>query len=399
MAEAKPLTSNGEGYWFTDEEWMLKQNVRELVEREISPRFKENYTEETADKFYREAMKQLGEAGFLRVWMPEHLGGYGMRPTALAIVAEEVARGNGALAIHALENPLLGFRMAMAIPEAWEQHGEEILNGGFIFASAMCSPEGQINYPEQADLADFDEETQEWVLNGEKAFCSGGTFADYLTVAGLYKGDQYKWSMAPDTPGLTIHHNPEIGCSPTYASLTLNNVRIPKELGGPTGAVINRKAAPEKPMDLLFPVCVAAMAIGSAEAALDEATEYLKKRTTNFKPVLSLGQIQAKFIDMKAKLEAARCLTYTALHMIETNYIDACAYGHLAKAYTCDTCRWITAECVQLFGNLGANPDSGISRHMMDSIVYAIGTGTSDFHVNSAAMALGYPDCGNPLRF
>ena len=68
------MTSNGEGWYLTEEEWILKQNVRELVEKEIAPRFLENKTEETADAFYKEAMKKLGEAGFLRAWGPEKLG-------------------------------------------------------------------------------------------------------------------------------------------------------------------------------------------------------------------------------------------------------------------------------------------------------------------------------------
>ncbi len=396
---AKELTYNGEGYWFTEEEWLLKQNVRELVEKEIAPRFKENKTEDTADPFYKEALQKLGEAGFLRVWVPESLGGFGMGSVALGIVAEEVARGNGAIAIHALENPLLGARMASATPEAWAKHGEDILDGKFIFASSMCSPEGQVNYPEQADIADFDEETQEWVLNGEKAFCSGGTFCDFLTIVGLYKGNRYRFAVYPNTPGLTIHHNPEIGCSPASASLTMKNVRVPKNMGGPTGDVIDRVAQPESPMSCLFHTCVAAMAIGSAGAALDKTIEYLKHRTSNFKPIASLGQIQYKLVDMKSKLEAARCLTYTTLHMIDTNYKDACLYSHLAKSFTCDTARWITSECVQMHGNVGANPDSGISQHMLDAVVYAIGTGTSDMHINAAAKAMGLPESDNKLSF
>lgn len=393
------MTNSGEGWYLSEEEWLLKQNVRELVEKEIAPRFKENKSEETADKFYKEAMKKLGEAGFLRAWGPEKLGCYGMRPTVLGIIAEEVARGNGAIAIHALENPLVGIRMASASPAAWEKHGEDILNGAFILAGATCAPEGQVNYAEQADIATFDEETQEWVLNGEKAFCSGGTFCDYLRIAGLYKGELYQWSMYPNHPGLTIHHNPEVGCSPTSASVTMKNVRIPKEFGGPTGQVKDRVALPGSAMSCLFHTCVGCMAIGSAEAALDKTIEYLKHRTSNFKPIASLGQIQYKLVDMKAKLEAARCLTYTALHMIETNYKDAVLYSHLAKTFTCDTARWITAECVQMHGNVGANPDSGVAQHMMDAVVYGIGTGTSDMHINSAAHEMGLPESDNKIYY
>lgn len=392
-----PVTASGEGWHLTEEEWLLKENVRDFVEKEIAPRFKESFEEETAVKFYHEMLRKLGDAGFLRVAIPEALGGYGMRFTAMGIIAEEIARGDGAIAIHALENPLFVLNMAAIVPEACKQVGEKLLSGEYIIAGAQCSPEGQHNYPEQADIGKFDEETQEWVLNGEKAFSSGGTFADYFLVVGLCEGNQYMWAMPADTPGLIVHHNPEIGASPCSASVTLKNVRVPKSMSALTMSVIDRTSAPLTAMSGLFPACVACMSIGSAEAALDQTTEYLTHRTTHFKPVASLGAIQAKLAYMKAKLEAARCLTYTALHMIEINYKDAILYSHLAKFYTCDICREITAECVQLHGNVGVNPDSGIARHMMDAVVYAIGTGTSDFFINSAAQSMGLPASDNPV--
>lgn len=396
MDQNRELTHNGEGYWFTEEQWLLKQNLRELVDAEIAPRFAENFNEETATKLYYDSMAKLGEAGYLRTFVPEELGGFGMGFVGLGIVAEEVARGNGAVAIHALQNQALGLLLAND-PEKWE----DVLNGKIIIGFSGCAPEGQINTPEQAEIATFDEKTNEWVLNGEKAFCSGGTFCNYLVIYGMYGGDQYIWPVGDpkDIPGLTTHSHPEIGCSPTSASFTLKNVRVPAERGirqytCKDGYPVYR----ETPTSEAFPLGVACMAIGSAEAALEKTINYLSNRTTNFKPIASLGQIQAKLVAMKERLEAARCLTYTGLHMVDTNYKDGVLYAHLAKSFTCDTARWITSECVQLFGNVGANPHSGIAQHMLDAVVYAIGTGTSDMHVNGAAMAMGLPKSDNILK-
>lgn len=391
------ITTGGEGWGLSEEEWLLKKAVRELVEKEISPRFMENYTEETADKFYKEAMKKLGEAGFLRVWVPEELGGFGQRLTAMLLVTEEVSRGNGALGIHALENPLMGIRLSKAAPEEWAKIGDKVLDGEFILAAASCSPEGQSNYAEQADLGHL--EGDEWVLNGEKAFSSGGTFADALWVRGLVDGEQYAWLLYPDTPGLTIHHNPEIGNSPAYASLTLNNVRIPKSFGAPTGGVINRVHQPGPAASKSFDVGVAAMALGAAGAAYDKTVEYLTKRTSFFKPIASYGGIQYKLVDMKTKLEAGHALMFTAARMIENNHKDSHAYADMAKTYCCDISRWITSECIQLHGCVGINPDSGIARHHLDAIGYSIGVGTSEIHNNSAAVYLGLPASDNPIVY
>lgn len=136
------IATGGEGWYLTDEEWVLKQNIHELVEKEIAPRFKENFTEETADPYYREVMKLVGEQGFLRLSVDPKLGGYGMRFTASLLAVEEMTRGCGALGIHVLENPLLGAQMAVAALKAWDEVGEGILDGSVIFASSMTSLEG-----------------------------------------------------------------------------------------------------------------------------------------------------------------------------------------------------------------------------------------------------------------
>ena len=113
------IATGGEGWGLSEEEWLLKQNVRELVESEITPYFKDCYEEKTSDPFYRQAMKKLGDAGFLRVGVPESLGGLGMGLNSVLIVTEEVTRGNGAIGIHAMENMLCGTQLAIFCPQAW----------------------------------------------------------------------------------------------------------------------------------------------------------------------------------------------------------------------------------------------------------------------------------------
>ncbi len=270
------IKTGGEGFGYTEEEWLFRQNLRKFCEEKIDPRFRENFDEEQSKIFYHEAMEQLGEQGFLRVWVPEQFGGFGQRLTYEMILTEEVSRACGGLAINAMENGILGANMARASKAAWEKYGEDILSGKKILAAAMCSPEGQCNYPEQADLGRL--EGDEWVLNGEKAYSSGGTLADVLMVAGMVNGTQYRWIMEPGTPGLTVTSNPEMGTTPTYATLTLNNVRIPKGMAGPSNLVFNNKPNVSLP-SRAFPLMVCALSMGSMGAAFDKTVEYLKHRT------------------------------------------------------------------------------------------------------------------------
>jgi len=397
MSMDQIMATGGEGWGLSEEEWMLKCAVRELVEAEISPRFRECDTEENAEKFYRESMKKLGEAGFLRAWVPEEFGGYGQRLTAALIVTEEVSRGNGALGMHVFLNPFLGTTIARINPVAWAGIGEKVLDGEMLLSGAGCAPEGQANFAEQADIARI--EGDFWVLNGEKSFSSGGTIADLILVRGLCDGTQYAWPLKPGTPGLTIVSNPELGASPAYATLQLRDVRIPKTIGGATGACFDRQHPPAPPAGRAFDMGVVAMAIGAAGAAYDETVEYLTNRTSFFKPIASLGIVQYKLVEMKMKLEAARSLMYTAARMVECNHRDACAFVDMAKTYCCDVARHITDDCIPMWGCVGYNPESGISRHHLDAIGYGIGLGTSEQHINSAAYHLGLPKSDNPLVF
>ena len=400
------IATAGEGWYLSEEEWLLKQNLRELVEAEISPRFKENYDEKTADAFYKEAMKKLGEAGYLRVGISEKLGGLGMRLTALLIVTEEVTRGNGALGIHAMENQILGSTMAVATPKAWERWGEGIMDGTYIYGASCTQPEGNGNMVAWKPMG-VEKEDGSWILNGEKAFGSGLTFTDVFTITGLgvTKEGQVKmckWSFGAEdeNPGLIIHHNPELGCSPTYASVTLNDVYVAPGYGG-------YSPTPGSPEDVkagaigykAFAVCDAALALGTMSAAWDKTVEYLKNRESCGRKVIEFGAIQAKLVDMKAKMEAARSLTYTAARMIETMHKDAPAWADLAKIFTCDTARWITDECIQMHGAVGINPDSGVARHHLDAMCFGIGVGTSDLHIPSAGEGLGFPASDDPGRF
>lgn len=393
------IATGGEGWGLSEEEWLLKQNVRELVESEITPYFKDCYEEKTSDPFYRQAMKKLGDAGFLRVGVPESLGGLGMGLNSVLIVTEEVTRGNGAIGIHAMENMLCGTQLAIFAPQAWEDYGEKLMSGDAIYAGALTAPEGNGNMP--AWPKNFGRlEGDEWVLNGEKAFSSGGTFADFFACKAMCDGELHMFIVPADTPGLTVHHNPQIGCSPTYASTSYKNCRIPKGYGGPM--IWDVQNMDENLLGFgrkEFGVGTAALALGTMSAAYDETYEYVSKRETFGKKVLELGAIQAKLVDMKIKIESARSLMYTAGHMCMTNHKDAGAFANMAKIYCCETASWVTAQCIPMFGCLGGNPDTGIARHHLDALCFSIGVGTTDMLIPTVAASLGFPKSDNMLMF
>lgn len=392
------IATAGEGWGLNDELWLLKQNVRKFVEAEITPRFRECYDEESAEKFYREAMRKMGEQGFLSVGVPERLGGMGLGILGTLIVTEEVTRGNGALGIHAMENQILGCMISAYSPQAWAEWGEKLMSGEAIYAGATTAPEGNSNMPAwPMDFARLDGD--EWVLNGEKAFSSGGTFADIIEVMCFAGGEMCNFVVPVGTPGMIIHSNPELGNSPTYASITFKDCRIPKNYGGPVEYTMETNDE-----ELVgfgrkeFALGCAALALGAMGAAYDETVEYLSNKVSLGKKIVEYGAIQAKFVDMKMKMEAARSLLYTAAHMSACMHKDAGAWCNMAKIFCCETANEITCKCIPMFGCLGVNPDTGIARHHLDAIGFSIGVGTTDDLIPGTAESLGFPPSDDLCR-
>ena len=376
---------------YTDEELLFKKTVREFIETELEPTWQDGYNYDTHYDWYHEAIRKLGEQGLFLPSAPEEIGGLGMGDMPLYIVTEEVARVNGGLGIHAGSQPVFAILMSRVMPEAFEKYGRDILEGKLVVACATNSPEGQNNFPEQADIATIDGD--EWVLNGEKAFSSGGTIADVMIIQGLYKGTQYLWvTDAKNTPGMTVIANPEMGCSPDYATLSLENVRLPLSHGAETGDVYDR-VPHMKPQGKGATLRVAYLALGAAGAAFDQVVEYLKHRTYNFKPIASIGSVQYQIAQLKAKLEAARALTVSASRALERRDPDCITQVSLAKAFTCDVAAEVCYESIQLYGCTGYNPLTGVERHLRDTVGFSIGRSGSQQHYNTAAKYMGLPGC------
>lgn len=337
--------------------------------------------------------KKLGDMDVLRAIAPVEFGGLGQRLMTMAVILEELARGSGSLALHVLVNMMQSAWMRGASLAAFEKWGPGIMSGDLILAGSGTAPEGMANYPEMAFLGKFDEKADEWVLNGQKAFSSGAHFCDVLLINGLTdEGNSAMWFMeVGKTPGLTITPNPEQAVESTYGTIDLKDVRIPKAFSGFNPSVKNRK--PQHFVNFkTFAVMVDWMNIGSTEAAFDKTVEYMKNRTSYFKPLASKGNVQYKLAKMYAQLMAARSMAVIATQLIEHGDPEGLLVGDLSKSFVNDVCRNITDECVQMHGNLGINPKSGIIHHHLETIGFSIGCGTSDMHYDSAASFMGLPE-------
>lgn len=391
MAE---FATAGEGFGYTEEEWILKHNLRKLLEEKVLPRQAEDYNKETHEQFIRDAMRLLGDEGYLRMATPEALGGYGMGLGTIMIIVEECARVSTSLAGH-VDVACLIAGILGPLPEVWAEYGEDIISGKKLIMGSMTSPEGNSNWQEVPDIGKWDEENQEWVLNGEKTYSTGGDIADIINIMGLVDGSERTWVLdAKNTPGLTVHSHEHIGCGPTHGAFTLENVRVPAShsMPGGLGMVIDRKCRVNELHGLRTSTFDMPICLGFMDVAFEKTVEYLKNRTHNYKPIASITSIQVQLAEMKTKISAAHAMCRILTKHVESGHRDIPLWGSMAKVFINRVAREVAMECIQLHGNIGLDPKTGIFQYLNEAMAFSVGGGPKEEHLRSIANYMGLPD-------
>jgi len=288
--------------------------------------------------------------------------------------------------------------------------------GGHPIWGAMAITEAQAGSDSAAieTTADWDPETEEWILNGTKIFCTAGEGAS--TVDGGFvvvwatidkqagRGGIKSFVVMANTPGMEL-----IGCEKKLgirasdtATLRFENCRVPN--GNLLGSSEVRKKDPTKTGDKGFkgamatfdasrPI-VAAMAIGVGRASLDFLKEELERggiRVRYDAPPRDLTAIERDVIEMEAELRAARLLTWRAAWMMnkgKPNNLEA----SMSKAKAGLAVTKITQKAVQLLGPIGYSKKLLVEKWMRDAKINDIFEGTQQINqLIVARRILNYP--------
>jgi acyl-CoA dehydrogenase len=288
--------------------------------------------------------------------------------------------------------------------------------GGHPIWGAMAITEPQAGSDAAAieTTADFDEETQEWILNGTKIFCTAGEGASQVDGGFIVvwatidksagRGGIKSFVVMANTPGMEL-----IGCEKKLgirasdtATLRFDNCRVPKE--NLLGSADVRKKDPTKSGDKGFkgamatfdasrPI-VAAMATGVGRAALDFLIEELARQGIEIRydaPPRELTAIERDVIEMEADLQAARLLTWRAAWMMNKgrrNNLEA----SMAKAKAGLAVTKITQKTVQILGPVGYSKKLMVEKWMRDAKINDIFEGTQQINqLIVARRILDYP--------
>jgi len=364
----------------TPEQKDIKQAAREFAEKEFTDVAREL---DDNERFDDSLWKKTAENGFLGVFIPEEYGGAGLGHFEQCLINEEFARVDGGIA-QSMVASYFGTQMIKLFgTEAQkEKYLPPVCNGTWRAGMASTEPDAGSDVAAIATTAK--KEGADYVINGTKMFITNANIGNYLVVLCLTDPKNPKTHnrmstiiVETDRPGYEaskLHGKLSIRCSDT-GEVAFKDLRVPvANLIGQEGKGFYQL------MEFFNRARLdggGALAIGTAQGALDKAISHVKKRRAFGAPLANLQIVQAKIAEMATLLEAGRSLLYRAALSVDAGEIDP-ALVAMAKWYTCEIAVKVADEAIQLHGGYGILKEYGVEHYWRDAKVFEIFEGTKE---------------------
>jgi short/branched chain acyl-CoA dehydrogenase len=371
---------------------LIRRTVRDFAEAEVAP------VAEQLDRtksFPYEIVEKLGRLNLMGIPFPESYGGGGGDTLAYALAVEELTRIDSSVAITLCAHTSLGTQ-PLYLFGSEEQKLEwmpRLCSGERLGAFGLTEPEAGSDAGNTLTRARL--EDGEWVINGTKQFITNaGTEISGIVCITAVTGEDQSGAkeisniiIANGTPGYEQgepYRKMGWNASDTRP-LSFTDCRVPEQnLLGPRGAGFKQFL---HILDI-GRIGVAAMGVGLAQGALDEALKYAKERKAFGKPISKFQAIQSKLADMSTEIAAARLLVYKAAleKDAERNFTLTAAQAKLKTGRLAVRC---AEEAVQIHGGYGFIEEYPVCRFYRDAKILTIGEGTDEVQQMVIARALG----------
>ena len=376
----------------SDDHRLLRSTVRDFAEQEIAPVAEEL---DRTKAFPYELVKRLGELNLMGIPFPEEVGGAGADTLAYAIAVEELARVDSSVAITLCAHTSLGTQpiYLFGSPEQRAEWLPRLTAGERLGAFGLTEPEAGSDAGNVQTRAVLDR--GEWAIDGAKQFITNaGTDISGCVVITAQTGSDERGRkeisnilVANGTPGYeqgTPYRKMGWNASDTRP-LTFTDCRVPEEnLVGPRGDGFKQFL---RVLDI-GRIGVAAMGVGVAQGALDEALRYAKERKAFGQSISKFQAIQAKLADVATEIAAARLLVRHAAFLKDRGR-DFSLVAAQAKLKTGRLAVRATEEAVQIHGGYGYIEEYPVCRFYRDAKILTIGEGTDEVQQMVIARALG----------
>jgi alkylation response protein AidB-like acyl-CoA dehydrogenase len=365
----------------TEEQHTIQSLARQFAEAEIAP-FSAQWDRDAT--FEPTLVRKLGDVGFLGMLLPEQYDGLGLDTLTYTVALEEIAIVDASVAVLMSVHNSLPTQMILR----WGSEGQKerflkpMARGEMLGAFALSEPESGSDAASLRTQAVRD--GNDWILNGTKAWVSGGLKGDVILVMARTDTPEDRkgargisaFIITPELAGFSVGKKEDkmgLRASPTV-QLHFSDMRVPADrlLGKVGSGFIYAMQSLDNGR-----LGIAAQSIGIAEAALRHSVAYAAERKQFGHPIKEFQAIQFKLADMATKVSASRAL----LHMSATakdRGEHMTQFSAMAKLLASETAMWVTTQAIQIFGGYGYVTDYPVERLFRDAKVTEIYEGTSE---------------------
>ncbi len=330
--------------------------------------------------FPKDVLREAGELGFLSLYTPEEHGGLGLSRLDASIIFEQLAMGcTSTTAFMTIHNMVSWMVASFATEDVRAKYCPKLVTGERLGSYCLTEPNAGSDAASLTTTASKKGDT--YVLNGGKVFISGAGETDVLVVMARTGEAGAKGVSAFVVPaqadGISYgRKEPKMGWnSQSTRAVTFENVVIPaSHLLGEEGQgfIFAMKGLDGGRIN------IATCSVGTAQQALNQATQYMQERKQFGKSLAQFQALQFKLADMATELVAARQLVRYAASKLDRGDPDATAYCAMAKRFATDIGFQICDQALQIYGGYGYIKEYPMERYFRDVRVHQILEGTNE---------------------
>lgn len=327
-----------------------------------------------------ETLRKAAALGFGGIYVRDDVGGSGLTRLDAAVIFEELAKGCTSTAAYISIHNMAAW-MIDTFGNDEQRHRLLPKLCSMQHFAAYCLTEPGSGSDAAALRTRAERDGDHYVLNGSKAFISGGGAAD-IYVAMVRTGEAGPKGISciaveKDTPGLSFGaQEQKLGWkSQPTAQVNFTDCRVP---------VANRIGVEGMGFRIAMAgldggrLNIGACSLGAAQTCLDRAIAYMKERKQFGRPIAEFQALQFRVADMVTEVEAARLLLHKAATLVDAKTPDATRMAAMAKRLATDTGFRVVNEALQLHGGYGYLRDYPIERFLRDVRVHQILEGTNE---------------------
>lgn len=368
-------------WFFSEEQKMLQDTVRQFARDELAPKIEEL---DDHEGFNREAFHKLGELGLLGITVKEEDGGAGMGAVSGTIAMEEMAAVDASTTLSYLAHSILCVNQigANSSKEQKQKYLPKLLSGESLGGMGMSEPGAGSDMLSMTTKA-VKQSDGSYIITGGKTWITNGPNGDVFYIyakTGGTKKDISTFIVDRSMKGFSTGKKfKKMGmrASPT-GELVFDHIHVPASARvGEEGGSVKMMM---KNLDLER-LTISGISLGIARGAIDCATQYAKDRKQFGKALGSFQMIQERLTEASAWYEACRHLTYNAAKMWDEGVMSGKEMSVLtakAKLQSAQMATQVALDAIQILGGYGYTREFPVERGMRDAKLIEIGAGTNE---------------------